>query len=121
MTIAKRLSLLLALPIVALLVLSGFVFYQLKAILKESRFVSEKQIGSLAMLGNISRHLADARVNLRNCILVDQSIDESAATAFHAHTAEIPKLLARYGDALISDDADRRIYAEFRELSHDWT
>jgi PAS domain S-box-containing protein len=122
MTIAKRLALLLALPIVVLVALSGFFIYELIGIQKKSRFVSELQIESLAALGNISSHLGNARVELRNSILAeDPAIMNETATAFDKHVAEIADLVAHYGDNLISDETDRRQYLEFRELNHDWT
>ena len=36
------------------------------------------------------------------------------------NTAELRKLLARYGDALVTGDTDRRLYTEFEELSREW-
>jgi len=122
MTTAKRLALLLALPIVVLLALSGFFVYELVGIQKKSRFVSELQIESLGALGNISSQLGNARVELRNSLLAeDPATTAEKATAFEKHVAEIANLLARYGDNLISDERDRREYSEFRELYHDWT
>jgi PAS domain S-box-containing protein len=121
MTIAKRLALLLALPIVVLMALSGFFLYELTGIQKKSRFVSELQIESLAVLGNISSQLDNSRVELRNCLLAeDPSTTASAAKAFDEHAAELTKLLAHYGDSLISDEQDRRQYTEFREMNRDW-
>jgi PAS domain S-box-containing protein len=37
------------------------------------------------------------------------------------NTAELRKLLTRYGDALVTGDTDRRLYTEFTDLSRDWT
>src|SRR4051794_27135303 len=122
MTIAKRLALLLALPIVVLIALGGLVLYQLSGIQKKSRFVSEIQIESLAALGNISRELTETRVNLRDCVIAEQAADErAAATAVFKHGSEMANLVARYGDSLISDETDRRLYMDFRALTHDWT
>ena len=122
MTIAKRLALLLALPIVVLVALSGFLIFELVQIQQKIRFVSELQIESLAALGNISSQLDNARAELRNCLLAeDPATTADAAKAFDEHAAEVTNLLARYGDNLISDEHDRRQYTEFRELNHDWT
>ena len=85
MTIAKRLALLLALPIVVLIALGGLIFYQLSGIQRKSRFVSEIQIESLAALGNISRELTETRVNLRNCLIAEQAADERAASFRHEY------------------------------------
>ncbi|MBV9442073.1 MAG: PAS domain S-box protein, partial [Acidobacteriaceae bacterium] len=122
MTIAHRLALLLALPIAVLVALSGFCIYELMNIQKNSRFLGEVQIESLAALGNISGRLEDARVELRNCLLAENTATiAEAAKTFDNKAAELTILLARYGDSLISDETDRRQYTEFRELNHDWT
>ena len=75
MTIAKRLALLLALPIVVLVALCAFVHRELTNIQNKSRFVSELQIESLAALGNISTNITDMRVTVRNYLLAE---DEAA-------------------------------------------
>jgi PAS domain S-box-containing protein len=122
MTIAKRLALLLALPIVVLLALSGFFIFELVGIQHKSRFVSETQIESLGVLGNISKHVGEARVELRNSLLAeDPAITAERATAFEKHVEETSNLLAQYGDKLITGEHDRREYSEFREVFHDWT
>ena len=51
MTIAKRLTLLLTVPLVVLLGFGLFVMYQLRAIEQKSRFVAEQQIRSLKVHG----------------------------------------------------------------------
>jgi PAS domain S-box-containing protein len=121
MTIAKRLALLVALPILLLVALGGYVSYQLNVIEKKSRFVSDMQIESLAALGNIASQNTDMRVNVRNYLLADDAAESAEPAADLAkHNEEMTRLLDHYGDALISDDADRRLYAEFRQLSREW-
>jgi signal transduction histidine kinase/DNA-binding response OmpR family regulator/HPt (histidine-containing phosphotransfer) domain-containing protein/CHASE3 domain sensor protein len=121
MTIARRLVLLLAIPILVLISLGGFIAYQLSGIEKQSRFVAELQIESLAAVGNISRKVTDMRVNLRNHLLAASAPERTkAAATVRTDRDELPRLLAAYGDKLISDDTDRRLYTEFRELSSEW-
>ena len=69
MTIAKRLVLLLAVPLLVLAGLGVFTWSQLTTIETRSRFVAELQVPSLAALGNISRAFAELRVHLRNHVL----------------------------------------------------
>jgi PAS domain S-box-containing protein len=122
MTIAKRLALLVALPIVVLLALGGYIFYQLRAIEQKNRFVSEMQIESLAALGSISSQLTELRVTARNYLLTEGEMEAAEpAAALREHSQEMERLLDRYGDSLISDDADRRQYTEFRQLSREWS
>ena len=121
MTIARRLALLPAVPILVLLALSGFIAYQLRGIHRQSRFISEMQIESLASLGNISRKITDMRVSLRNHLLAESAEEQRApAASISKDREELPQLLAAYGDKLISDERDRRLYTEFRELSSEW-
>jgi PAS domain S-box-containing protein len=121
MTIAKRLALLLALPIVVLIALGGYLFFQMNGIEKKSRFVSDMQIESLAALGNIASHNTDMRVNVRNYLLADEAAEAAGPAADLAkQSEEMKSLLDHYGDTLVSGDADRRLYAEFRQLSHEW-
>ena len=122
MTIAKRLALLLAVPILILISLGAFVVYQLNVIEKKSRFAGENQIESLAALGNISRRVTEMRVSIRNELLGEQTPEQvMSADALRQNAAELSRLVARYGDTLIADDTDRRLYTEFRELSREWT
>src|SRR5512140_1161760 len=109
MTIAKRLIILLAVPLVALLGLGVFTRLQLSKVETRSRFVAETQIGSLAALGNISRSFSELRVNVRSYLLAtNQSEQAKARSAFDAGEAEVQRLLRQYADSLISDEQDRR-------------
>src|SRR5215510_11573735 len=69
MTIGKRLMVLLAVPLVALLAFGIFARIQLSKIEERSRFVAESQLASVAALGNISGSFAELRVNLRDLML----------------------------------------------------
>ena len=66
MTIGKRLIVLVAVPLVALLVLGIFARIRLSEIEYRSRFVAETQLGSVAALGSISASFAELRVSVRN-------------------------------------------------------
>ena len=66
MTIAKRLIILLAVPLVALLGLGVFTRIQLARIEARSRFVAESRIVALATVGNLSRGFSELRVNVRS-------------------------------------------------------
>ena len=65
MTIARRLTFLVALPLLVLIGLGIYNRFHLAQIETASRFVAETQIASVATLGNISRRLAELRVNVR--------------------------------------------------------
>lgn len=121
MTISKRLIILLAVPIASLLGLGLFLRLQLSNIEERSRFVSENQIGCLAALGNISRTLAEMRVNVRSFLLAeDQAQRQAARAAFDEDERELAALLQKYGDTLISSERDRRLYGDYKDLSRTW-
>jgi two-component system, sensor histidine kinase and response regulator len=121
MTIAKRLILLLGIPLVALVGLGVFTRLQLSKIERQSRFVAEQQISSLATLGDISRYFQELRVNVRNCVLATNKADQAEAqAAFAKDESEITRLLGEYGEKLISDEKDRRLMNDFKETYRDW-
>lgn len=107
MTIAKRMLILLAVPLLVLVGLGIFVRMQLARIEVHSRFMAESQIVSLAVLGNISRSFTELRVNVRSYLL---STDK----------ADVTRLLRQYSGSLVTDDRDRRLLNEDRTLSREW-
>src|SRR4051794_9601564 len=69
MTIAKRLTLLLAVPLVVLATLGVLGIIQIARIRELTRFVADRQVPSLAVLGEITRTSTEMRVNIRNLLL----------------------------------------------------
>ncbi len=121
MTIAKRLIILLAVPLVALLGLGVFTRLQLSKVEDRSQFVAKIQIPSLAILGNLSRNFQELRVNVRNCLLAaDQQEQGKARAAFDATEVAVTGLLREYGDVWIADEMDRRLLNDFQSTYHDW-
>jgi PAS domain S-box-containing protein len=121
MTIAKRLIILLAVPLVALVGLGVFTRLQLSKVEQQSRFVAETQISSLAALGDVSRKFEELRAIVRNCILITNKTEQAKAnTMFEASAAEVTRLLGRYGDRWISDEKDRRLLSDFRDAYREW-
>ena len=121
MTIARRLTLLVALPLLVLIALGIFSGIQLARIEVNSRFLSETQVQSLAVLGDISRSFAEMRVNLRSFILAeDKERRARSESLYREDKGQLEKDLAHYGDSLISDEKDRRLLSDFRTLSREW-
>jgi two-component system sensor histidine kinase/response regulator len=121
MTIAKRLTILLAVPLVALIGLGVFTRIQLGTIESRSRFVAEQQISSLVTLETISRTFVELRVNVRSYLLTTNQAEQAKArSAFETGEAEVNRLLTVYADGLISDDQDRRLLNSYRDLSRNW-
>ena len=95
MTIAKRLIVLLAVPLAALVGLGVFTRLQLERIEARSRFVAESRIVALATLGNLSRSFAELRVNLRSHLLATTDAHRAAARAlFDEDEREVNRLRA---------------------------
>ncbi len=121
MTIGKRLLLLLAVPLIALLGFGIFARIQLSRIEERSRFVSESQLAAVAVLGNISRSFAEIRVNLRSFLLaLDENQRTEARAAFDEDDRALTQLLQQYGDAYVHDERNRRLFGDFRELSRQY-
>jgi len=122
MTVAKRLTFLLAVPFMALLGLGIFSRFQLSQIESTSRFVAETQIPSLAALGDLSRTYTELRVEVRGYLLATNQAEKARTrSAFDANETRLGTMLERYADRLISDDQDRRMLEEFRDSSREYT
>ena len=121
MTIAKRLTILLAVPLVALLGLGVFTRLQLSDVEERSRFVTEDQIPSLAALGNISRSFSELRVNLRSFLLSTNAAQRSSSrTVFDQLKQELETSLESYGKTLITGERDFQLYNDYRQLCREW-
>src|SRR5215470_3453535 len=115
MTIARRLVILVGVPLAALAGMAIFNRLQLAHIESRSRFVAESQVKSLAALGNLSRKVEGLRVSVRSYLLATNETGHAKAQAmFKTGEAEVNQLLAQYGDNLISDEKDRRLFSDYR-------
>ena len=121
MTIAKRLSFLLAVPLVALVGLAIFSRLQLATVERQSRFVAEKQIPSLAALGNIAGRFAELRVELRNYVLaVDDGERARVKEVFDRDEGQVSKLIADYELNLVSDERDGQLLNDYHSQYREW-
>jgi two-component system, sensor histidine kinase and response regulator len=121
MTIARRLLILLTVPLVALVGLGLFTGLQLATIEARSRFVAESRIAAMATLGNLSRAFAELRVNVRSHMLATSDAERTAARArFDEDERELTDLLREYADHLIVGNKDRRLANEYQTLSGEY-
>ena len=117
-TIARRLVVLLTVPLVALLGLGVFTRVQLAEIETRSRLVAESRIVALATLGNLSRGFSELRVNVRSYLLAENDKQRAAArAAFDGDEQDVRRLPREYGDSLILGDKERRLFNEYETLS----
>jgi PAS domain S-box-containing protein len=118
MTIAKRLTMLLVVPLLAFSGLGVFNWIEVTNIEERSLSISEDQIPSLAVLGNLTRSYANVRLAARNDLLAtNDAMRASVRTNFEKSVAEVNDLLGQYSGKLISDEEDGRLLNEYRELS----
>jgi signal transduction histidine kinase/CheY-like chemotaxis protein/CHASE3 domain sensor protein len=121
MTIAKRLSILLGVPLVALLGLGVFTRVQLARIEARSRFVAESRIAALATLGNLSRGFTEMRVNVRSYLLATTDAGrDRARAAFEEDERDVTRLLQEYADHLVQGGRDQRLLTDYQALSREW-
>src|SRR4030095_158076 len=121
MTIARRLTILLAVPLLTLIGLALFMLFELSKIEARSRFVAESRIEALATLGTLTRSSTELRVNVRSYVLASNQIQRTEARSmFDEDERGGNGLLQKYADHLISNDQGRRFLNEYRDLSREW-
>jgi PAS domain S-box-containing protein len=121
MNIAKRIIILSAVPLLALIVLGGILVLQLNTVEKQGKYVLELQLPSVVAIGNISRKYAELRVDLRDYLLAPGDKERAAVMDRFLGTAkDLDSLLDRYSDTLISDERDRRLLGEYRQVMLMW-
>jgi signal transduction histidine kinase/CheY-like chemotaxis protein/HAMP domain-containing protein len=122
MTIAKRLTTLLAVPLLALIALGVFTRLQLATVEERTRFLSESRVGALATLGNLSRGFSEMRVNARSHLLATTPEQRTAArAAFDEDERDVNRLMIDYADRFVLGEKGRRFLDEFRTLSREWS
>ena len=121
MTIARRLTLLLVVPAIVLAGLGVFVRMQIAKVESQTRFLVDTQVPSLAALGDIAHYTSEMRVHIRNYLLAESKDGQTQEEKLlRQNGADLKDLLARYGDSLISNDKDRRLFNDYRNLFRDW-
>ena len=121
MTIAKRLIILLAVPLLILVVIGIFTRQQLAHIEERTRFVMESRVVALARLGDISRSFAEMRVSVRGFLLAeDATMQAKARATYDKSRGELNLLLEDYADKRVSSDKGRRLVNDFRTMSRVW-
>ena len=122
MTIAKRLLILLSIPLVTLVGLGVFMKIRLDQIEERGRFVAETADHEPEGRGD---HHADLRgaAGRRPQLSPGRRLrgpEASRREGFERRKTEVAKLVRQYEDTLISDDRDRRLTTEVRERTREW-
>ena len=107
MTIARRLMILVAVPLLFMVALGAIVRSEMQRVETLSRFVVENQLGGITALGNISRSFATLRLEVRDRLLSrDAAEQQKYRTQFDTDKAEFTTLLSKYTDTRTSDAKD---------------
>ncbi|MEI7935328.1 MAG: response regulator [Verrucomicrobiota bacterium] len=121
MTIAKRLIILLVVPLLALLGLGVFTRIALSGIEAKSRFVAESRITALAMLGNLSLSCAELRKDVRSHLLARTPEERTAARRdFDIDEKDVVSRLQQYADRLVVRARGQRLLNDCRDLSREY-
>src|SRR4051794_14061433 len=122
MNIAKRLVLLLAVPLVVFLALGGILDLNLKTIENRGTFVADLQLPSVELIGHATRKHAELRVDLRDYLLAPSDKERaSVQAAFLSDEKDLDRVLDQYSNTLVVDERDRQLLNDFRELTGQWT
>jgi len=121
MTIARRLVILLVLPLLAFIALGIFNWLEVENVKTQTRFVAEVQIPSLATLGNVMRTFAEMRADERDDILATNDAGRAVIeAAFNREAANLNSLLEDYATSMVSDERDRRMMNDFQVAIRNW-
>jgi PAS domain S-box-containing protein len=121
MSIAKRLIVLLAVPLAALLVIGVFARLRLAEVEERTRFVAETQLGSITALGSISATFAELRVSVRNSLLAASDTERTAArAAFEEQERVLNGLLQQFTGSFIHDERSRQLLSQFQDLHREY-
>ena len=121
MSIAKRLIVLVAVPLVALLVIAVFSRLRLSEVEERTRFVAETQLGSVVALGSISASFAELRVAVRNVLLAGSNSERAAAhSAFDEHERALNSLLQQFNGFFMPDNRSRQLFSQFESLHREY-
>lgn len=116
MTIAKRLILLLAVPLLIILCVGFATRQELSRIETSTRYVAESRVVALARIGDITRKFAEMAVATRNSILeTDPSLRAAMQAKADAARIEVRLLLDDYGKTGWAAPREGSISMNFRK------
>jgi PAS domain S-box-containing protein len=121
MTIARRLIILLVVPIVAFIGLGIFNWFEVENVKTQTRFVAQVQIPSLATMGNLMRSFAEMRADERDAMLATNDAECAAVqAAFNREETNLNILLQQYADGMVSDNRDHRLMNDYQNSMQLW-
>jgi signal transduction histidine kinase/CheY-like chemotaxis protein/HPt (histidine-containing phosphotransfer) domain-containing protein/HAMP domain-containing protein len=121
MTIARRLTILLALPLLALLFYSVVGYGQLSLARSRIDVVIHREVPSVVSIGRIARSLAAAQADVQELLQEpDKNRRMRAAQNYFDNKQEMTRELDRYLAEYVSDKTDLRLTVETRNQLLQW-
>ncbi|NQX01133.1 MCP four helix bundle domain-containing protein, partial [bacterium] len=121
MTIAKRLILLLAVPLLIILGIGFATRQEMNRIEQSTRYVAESRIGALARIGEITRQFAEMAIFTRSSILdPNPAVRVTAAAKGDAARTEVLRLLDDYGKNWVGSVRGGEYLRDFQTTTDEW-
>ncbi len=121
MTIARRLIILLVVPLVAFIALGIFNWFEIENIKSQTRFVTQPGLPRLATLGNLARTFTELRVDVRDNVMATNDTERARfEAAFDRDETNLRTLMQQYADNMVSDSRDRRMMDDYRALTQNY-
>ena len=121
MTIAKRLTLLLAVPLLIILGIGFATRQELSRIEDSTRYMAESRVVALARIGDITRKFAEMAVSTRNSILeTDPALRAAMQAKADAARTEVRWLLDDYRKNWVGSARGGAYLNEFQTICEEW-
>jgi PAS domain S-box-containing protein len=122
MTVARRLLILMLVPVLVLLGLGLLHWHQLAKIEDHTEFLAENVTPSLAIIAHIGHDMVLQRESIGSHLLTENPTDQSEDHAgFERATQALARHLDSYEAHLLVGESERTHVQEFRQLSREWT
>jgi signal transduction histidine kinase/CheY-like chemotaxis protein len=121
MSIAKRLIILLAVPLLIILGIGFSTRLEMNRIEESTRYMAESRVVALARIGDITRKFAEMAVSSRNSILeTDPSLRAAMQAKADASRIEVRLLLADYAKNRVGSTQGVMFLREFETICEEW-
>ncbi len=121
MTIAKRLTFLLAVPLAVLLAIGISTRLEMRQIQESTRYMAKSRVVALARIGDISRSYSEMAIFTRNSITEpDTALRMISQTKGDAARAEVKRLLDDYERNWVGSVRGGQYLREFQTVSNEW-
>ncbi len=122
MTIARRLFVLMSVPLVVMIGLGVLSWAQLREIKDRNRFLAENITPSLALLAHMGHEFLEMRTSIGGILATtDADRHQTLSASYLRARLDLNASLRRYADTLLVDAVEERLVAECRNATDRWT